>query len=553
MAAKLAANLANRSADTLRFARPLALVCASALACDGCVEPDQYLPPGQAGSPAGELEGTVTYAGPLPCTEGGAIVGAAVLEVFDTRLLPPPDGLGTTAASLAAVGGDELFAGVRDQLTFNDDGSRWCPADTAAPVTVSASWAAGPLPGGEYEVRGFYDRDGNFNPLIGVLRVPTKGDVGGGAIENSAAVLQGAAPVYRRVAVGQQQGGVWEVPAEGVSIPGIAVTLGLPLPLDVPIFHVAAVDYSKSVCKNGVVEPAPAQPADPGHPSMPADYTLPVFSADPAQAAATEDSLVRLVLESGVAAAEVAAASQPPFGFAVDPPRPFVFTWQDANGDGSLDIGGDHVPDSAVIPSLFPLGIFTKLGDAGGQASPVVLIQGLTLYKSLLLTAGWGLSPQPDVMRADTQVVVGVRPAVICVDPLDASKRAKLVVTHKEDCGGNPVLPDEAAMRAGLKKQLGREVDIVEACLPRGTYAMNLVYPTGQAWTVPNEAGVCQPLEPTSDGGKTCGDPTTSATRARLASQSVVFTISAPTDPSFCTGAHATPPECCPGGKCAAQ
>jgi len=171
-----------------RSTRPLLVV----LALTGCGTPPQYLPPGQAGIPSGGLEGTVTYSGPLPCTESQHVVGAAILEVFNTQLLPPPEGLGTTAASLAVVAGDDLFAGVQDRLTFNADGSRWCPAASAAPVTVSGSWTAAPLCGigpdatqcysGEYEVRGFYDLAGTFQPGLIVDRLPVKGDIGGGAI-----------------------------------------------------------------------------------------------------------------------------------------------------------------------------------------------------------------------------------------------------------------------------------------------------------------------------------------------------------------------------------
>ena len=41
-----------------------------------------------------------------------------------------------------------------------------------------------------------------------------------------------------------------------------------------------------------------------------------------------------------------------------------------------------------------------------------------------------------------------------------------------------------------------REVrQITRGCLPKGRYAISLVYPTGQAWTTPNEIGGCAPSE----------------------------------------------------------
>jgi hypothetical protein len=220
-------------------ARSLASIAMLAsLSGASCTDPPTFLPGDQAGAPAGALEGSVTYSGPLPCTEGGHVVGAAVLEVFDIRFLPPPEGLGTTATSLAAVGGDALFAGVRGRLTFNPDGSLWCPEPTAAPVTVSSDWSVAPLAGAVYEVRGFYDYDGDFDPILSVFKFPTQGDIGGGAIDNAADVLLGKPPVYRRVALGELQAdGTYEIPELGARIGGITVTFALPLPLEPPLFY----------------------------------------------------------------------------------------------------------------------------------------------------------------------------------------------------------------------------------------------------------------------------------------------------------------------------
>ena len=98
----------------------------------GCDSPDVFLPFAQFGGASGVIDGTVTYSGPLPCTENQRIVGAAVLLAFDKRLLPPPEGLGTSAASLGVVSGEALFAGIRGQLTFLPADAmgkpqRWCP------------------------------------------------------------------------------------------------------------------------------------------------------------------------------------------------------------------------------------------------------------------------------------------------------------------------------------------------------------------------------------------------------------------------------------------
>lgn len=521
--------------------RSIRLLPALALLAGACADPPVFLPNGQSGSPAGALEGTVAYSGPLPCTGNGRILGAAVLEVFNVRFLPPPEGLGSTAQSLAVVPGETLFAGVRGRLTFNPDGSRWCPDPGAAPVTVSKSWSAAPLDGGVYQVRGFYDTDENFNPAISLYKVPTKGDVGGGAIDNAAEVLLGAAPKYREIALGDAQGdGTYKIPDEGSLIGGVTVTLALPLPLQPPIFHAKEVTYSTKVCKDGNVVDATPGSTDPNAVSMPSDYTLPVFA--PTDPAGTQDSLIRVGFGAGVAADEVDTAAGMPFNLPVKDPAPtFTFSWQDVNGDGVLDLTGDHVPDSILIPSLYPASIFNLLDGAKDtilpQASPVVIMQGLTMYKDLVQTA---FAP-PTLNAPDTKVVVGLRPAVLCLDPEDFNSPALLVLTHKTDCGNQPVLTSEAQTKAALKKQFGHEVEVVEACLPQGAYAANLIYGTGQAWTLPNEAGICQATEPSTDGGKTCGDPASPpgpngnpAVRPTLPSQRWTLAVGAPTDAAYC-------------------
>lgn len=492
----------------------------------GCVDPDTFLPPDQAGSPAGVLDGIVTYAGPLPCTEDDHIVGAALMLLFEENLLPPPEGLGTTAASLAVVGGDTLFGGLRGRLTFNPDGSRWCPDPGTPPVTVGAPWAAAPLAAGVYEVRGFYDYDGNFDPAFSIFTLPTKGDVGGGAIENAAEVLLGGAPKYRRIALGElvnEATGERRIPERGARIGGIAVTLALPLPLERPIF------YPKTVYDEVLGN------TDPNNVVLPADYQLPVFA--PGDPAGTEQSLIRYGMAGGVKPEEIDIATAPPFELAVKSPS-FFYQWQDVNGDGILSIGDDHVPDSPIIPSLLPVTIFSKLIEEGKpgatgytpQSAPVVIMQGLTIYKDLLSTA---LAPT-SLQDFTDELIIGLRPAVLCLDPLDRSKGAVLLVTYPTDKMGNTILTAPLATKTALQKQFNREIFIEFGCLPEGKYAMNAVYGTGQAWSVPNEAGICGPSEIPTNTGCKCGENGECGSRPIIPSQSPVLTIGPPDDPTYC-------------------
>ncbi|HWL87678.1 MAG TPA: hypothetical protein VNO21_17860 [Polyangiaceae bacterium] len=504
----------------MTIGRALAVLMGS-LAFGACSDPDIFLANnGQTGQPQGALAGTLTYSGPLPCTQGGHVLGAGIILAFDVRLLPPPDGFGTSAASFAVVPGDTLFASYRPNLTFNGDGSRWCPAPGSS-VNVSAPWALAPLVAGAYQVRGFYDLDGNFDPTFSIFNLPTKGDIAGGAIDNAADVLaHKALPRYRVFPLGAQTSpGVWQMGPEGAKIGEIAVTFGLPMPTDRPIF------YSKSVVDQTAVPQSSALDV-----RMPADFQL--ATVDPTDPAALEASFIRVHLGAGVAPAEVDAASKNPFFLPVTGNPFLLYTREDVDHNGVID-GADHVFDSA-LPSLYPSAFFAKIPTPGTTApSPVAISPGLTIYKDVVSTAG----AAADLTVPSAEAIVAVRPATICLDPLNVTKPGALVVTHQTDKAGNRIIADEAALKTALKAQFGRQMDIVYGCLPIGAYAMNLLYPSGQAWTTPNEAGHCAATEP--QVGTTCG------TRPLLVSQSAVLEIVAPGDAGYCT-THPVPGACAP-------
>jgi len=450
-------------------------------------------------------------------------VGAAILLGFEENLLPPPEGLGTTAVALTVVTGETLFAGIRDSLTFDPGGELVCPPPGAPSVTVSASFAVSPLPAGVYQIRGFYDYDENFNPAFSVFNLPTLGDVGGGAIENAEEVLLGAPPHYRAIPIGVvQPDGSRVIPPEGDRVEGVTVTLGLRLPLDRPRFHLSEVrdDHYGNVDPNAVV--------------IPADYQLNVFSqADPI---GTESSFIRLVASPGFPDEERAGAADNPFFFPVGSetaPLFFFYTRQDVNHDGVRD-DLDMIPEGN-LPSLAPLGLMSLLEEGSELEArvPVVLMQAITMRGGLIATA---LS-QPDLAEPSPDAVLALRPAALCLDPRFPDQEGVLVLTHPDDAAGNPLISDPVPVVEALTAQFDRPMRVEIGCLPQGRYAVNLVYETGQAWTVPNEAGICAKGEPISADGTVCG------IRPRLASQAIVVTVGEPTDPSYCE-AHPPPVEC---------
>ncbi len=510
-----------------------------AFALAGCSDIDTFVPdiPGFSG-PAGVIDGTLTYGGPPPCTENGHVVGAAVVLAFDKLLLPPPSGLGSGAASIDAIPGDVLFASIKDKLVFDADGKRRCPDPSAPNITASGTWTIAPLPAGTYQVRGFYDRDGDFNPAFSISNLPTAGDVGGGSIDNAGEVLLGAAPRFTEVDLGEPDAtGKLVMPAVGARVIGVGVTLAQILPLERPVFYPSEV--KDSVAGN----------TDPRRVVVPSDFEFATFPP-------TDASLIRITFSAGVADTEINAAAVSPFFFPVkDPAATLFMSVEDVNGDGIIN-NQDHVPESANVPQLYPTSVFSKIiasrlandKRVESQMRPRVIMQGLTLLTSLGLTATKlppampdPMNPVPPFQSAEPEVTVAVRPAALCIDPVDTSKKGVFVLSRKTAADGTPLLADEEGFKQDLAKRFGRPFDVVYACLPEGQYTMNLVYPTGQAWSVPNEAGVCAPAEPQTADGKSCKAVTNA--RPRLVSQDALLVVGAPKDAAYCK-ANPTPAAC---------
>ncbi len=295
-----------------------------------------------------------------------------------------------------------------------------------------------------------------------------------------------------------------------------------------------------------------------------------------------ESKFPHLRLQWGVPAAEASVATDPkqPFHFQLAPGGGFSL-WQNATFDS---VKQQWVPQEIPehnVPYIWPLIVLSKLVDdpshtadpasltAQGDAnSPVVVLQAITLLGDNDLTMGESLTltgaaelpgataplfntktGRPRIFTQD-HITVLLRPAVLCFDslfdPNAFDKRAVLVTPYLMSTSadlptgvdGQLVVPMDLPQNPAVSA-LVRDIKI--GCLPTGRYAVNVVYPDQQAWTVPNETGSCSGTE-----GSTVFDKLTCSVKPRpiLYSQGnrAVVEITPAQDPTHCTKDSPVPP-----------
>jgi hypothetical protein len=301
-----------------------------------------------------------------------------------------------------------------------------------------------------------------------------------------------------------------------------------------------------------------------------------------------ESKFPRILLHASLPATEVPVAKAQPFKFQVPavgatPPAgegPFR-VWQNAVFDATSQTWQPQdIPEGGGVASLWPLVVLSKLDTStdphgikaqGDAMNPVIVLQGITLLggdgtgdptktDSLFNTAtaeAFGnlfdpSSGQPVVFTQDHLTVL-LRPAVLCFntlfDPNNPDKRGTVVTPHlfgqtadlPQVPGTAPIVPPKALS----SPQLASLVNGIpaQACLPIGRYAINVVYPDGQAWTVPNESGVCASAEGATNYTKlTCTIQPRPVLRSQ--GQRAVVEITKTTTPGNCTSP--LPPACLP-------
>jgi hypothetical protein len=553
-------------------------------------------------APKGVIRGTVSYQGPRPCSRNGHIVGSALLLVFDRRNPPPPDGAAATAANFVAVTGDVLFAS-EPRFTGSDLYCP-VAAGFTQPIAASAPFDLAPLDGASYEVRAFYDYTGNFLPEFAIRNLPERGDIAGGAIDTADALkpVNAGNPNYRPLFVPIDVGvaqpippsatagtiPTFVIPDSGFIADDVTVTIAAPLPTTRPYFYAQGEDVEFDDGQGGlpstVVQSSDAPATNMNGIPLAVEMdpnTLPVLTipedigvfAPPAVPTPQslnhfESAFPHLRLVWGVPSAEQAAAVAAPFGMQVapfGPPGAGLLVFQDAALDpATQSYVARQIPEGGGVPQLWPQVVLERLPDPGAIGpQPTVLIQGITLAgspgaDSLLATVGASLMGQlfdatqgsPRVAVQD-HVTVMIRPSAVCLPP---SGPPGTLVTPRPlanaadvDCSSGSCVPTGAADQPIAPLDL-LSVPAVAAlvssaapgCLPRGRYAINVVYPDGQAWTVPNEAGVCSGNEGATDyAGLTC----TLEPRPVLYSQGAraVVEVVAGAAPAYCASLPVAP------------
>lgn len=233
----------------MRAAAPtIAFACT--LAAAGCItpEPDR---PGEGSVPeiAGTIEGTVLYVGQRPeCDAEGVPRGNVILLLFLADDPPPPSGNATSAENLLVVSGRDLFQ-PSDCLPAepSPDELRQVVTRSADFVWPEIALARGEGASVEYQIRGFYDRDGDFNPFFSVRRLATRGDVAGGAFVNTAE----DPPQFARIRFGSvDDEGVGQT---GQVVRGVAVTLAAVVNTELPVSRLG--EGTRALSSEAVIPP----------------------------------------------------------------------------------------------------------------------------------------------------------------------------------------------------------------------------------------------------------------------------------------------------------
>lgn len=261
----------------------LVAACASPDVAPGL---DQYACDGGVCPAAGVIQGSVVYAGPAR--------GDAILLLFDTASLPPPDGNGSSAVAVGRVPESVLFAGA--------------PAGSSGPFSAPFSFAQVPS-GRSYQIRALIDSAHEFDPFFDFTQSPRAGEPIGGYGEIGSDGL----PHLLAIAVGS-----------GQTVSGINVALAQTALYDPPAFTIVG---------------APALDQNMDRP-----VRLRLRSTNPGVAGAN--------FASAHFATELSAGGKSTAGDGLPDVFPEVFLHQIRDASGAAVSGGAIIPCRAITTSI---------------------------------------------------------------------------------------------------------------------------------------------------------------------------------------------------------
>ncbi|GAC1570717.1 MAG: hypothetical protein NVS3B20_02450 [Polyangiales bacterium] len=508
-------------------------------ACDSEITVDKKTDNPGIFAPAGIIHGTLSYIGPGPCIKDGRVEGVALVLLFDAANPPPPDGLATTALNFATVPGERLFISYPRPTKgpgSPGDPRSYCPAIDSPTVTASADYTLSELTAGRYQVRGFYSRQNRFNPLFDFSNLPLATDIGGGVLVDPRA----ATPKFATITVGNTDAkGNLYIPPSGFVADGVPLILGQVLTTGRPYFY---IDREASQGFQNPKAPTKGEPGVP-YPSdepvagliFPQDHPLTGEAGGPPENlfGTAQKSFPTIKFKYGFPGGEPvnptgdawlaknAKPSDPFFAdrvrpyYGIDPLAPltplstnFVLTRAMSPEGAPAVLHDNELFEALSVAQLYPLVVLAKLQEnADGvlidpptaQTNPVVVVQGITIRKDILqantsaANDGGGIASANPVLASAVELYDGftalMRTAAFCLNPAK-SFRGTLAVPFKTDF--NPknagvTLVDEVRL-AKYQPQIEK---VAFGCLPPGLYSVNVIYPTGQAWSLPNQTGYC--------------------------------------------------------------
>ncbi|HVZ31467.1 MAG TPA: hypothetical protein VG963_03530 [Polyangiaceae bacterium] len=455
---------------------------------------------GIAPDPSAIVKGTILYIGPRPsCVYDDKerrqrIAGNVILLLFVYENPPPPEGTATSAINLLVLSGDKLFQ-------VSDCRAPDAPIDYANPITrsVEYEWSGLPLDiknTVNYQVRGFFDYDEDFNPFFSVTRLPTAGDILGAAVND---VMNPAKGFFKIVLPSA------ESTPQGIVVPNVTVALGNPAWTERPAFKLDENHRLASDATFGLI-PGVVQDAN-GNNVLGANAPamLRNFRALTCKSGGTDGTMCGMTLE-GFSADDAAAALRERVAIDVTNPVSYAFYTAPVDVQTVLRDAPD-VPgaDGKVDPHPFlgagtgldwyyPLVIIERQkSDIETQANvPRVLMMGSVLVDDTgvptKLSYGAGAGQGVPVSVPPVAALELIQDRADCRIPYFAPGTDNLVGGNRlAHCGELPTGRFTVNVLAGLAG--GSVQPATDPTKGDSPSTISGAISSGQAWNVPNELG----------------------------------------------------------------